>query len=146
MNKEFIPYEQALILKELGFDEPCLAFYNHQGKLIMMSQENEEEISIWKNSYVLLGKQYAAPTFSQAFRWFREKYNIHAEITWSPSYEYDPGEWSDAIYEITFVDVSYTKEWKAESPDMQRGNGKQLTFEEAELACLKRLIEIVKNK
>ena len=24
---EFVPYEQALALKELGFDEPCLASY-----------------------------------------------------------------------------------------------------------------------
>ena len=79
-------------------------------------------------------------------RWFREKYNLHAEITWSPSYEYEPGKWSDAIYEITFVDVSYTKEWKAEAPDMQRANGKQLTYEEAELECLIRLIEITKTK
>lgn len=28
MNKEFIPYEQALNLKELGFDEPCIAMLN----------------------------------------------------------------------------------------------------------------------
>ncbi len=27
MNKEFIPYEQALALKELGFDEPCFGYY-----------------------------------------------------------------------------------------------------------------------
>ena len=27
MNKEFIPYEQALALKELGFDEPCFGHY-----------------------------------------------------------------------------------------------------------------------
>ena len=31
MNKEFIPYEQALELKELGFNEPCLAIYNDSG-------------------------------------------------------------------------------------------------------------------
>jgi hypothetical protein len=29
---------------------------------------------------------------------------------------------------------------------MQRGEGKQLTYEEAELECLKALIEIVKEK
>jgi hypothetical protein len=28
MENEFIPYEQALALKELGFDEPCLAYYD----------------------------------------------------------------------------------------------------------------------
>ena len=27
MNKEFVPYEQALDLKELGFDEPCILLY-----------------------------------------------------------------------------------------------------------------------
>ena len=34
MNKEFIPYEQALELKELGFDEKCLARYFKDGKSI----------------------------------------------------------------------------------------------------------------
>jgi hypothetical protein len=142
MEKEFIPYEQALALKELGFDEPCFTFYN--GKFI--------EFKIWDDNGATypqinvdmdIGKCVSAPTFSQAFRWFREKYNLHAEITWSPSYEYEPGQWSDAIYEITIVNVSYTKEWEAESPDMQRANGRQLTYEESELACLKKLIEIV---
>ncbi len=27
MEKDFIPYEEALALKELGFDEPCFAVY-----------------------------------------------------------------------------------------------------------------------
>ena len=27
MKKEFVTYEIALELKELGFDEPCLAFF-----------------------------------------------------------------------------------------------------------------------
>jgi len=27
MDKEFIPYEQALELKELGFDEKCMKYY-----------------------------------------------------------------------------------------------------------------------
>ena len=137
-NKEFIPYEQALALKELGFDEPCFgAWVNNELFITENEKPKIQSLSI---------NQCTAPLYQQAFRWFREKHNIHAEITWSPSYEYDPGEWSDAIYEITFVDISYTKEWKAESPDMQRSDGKQLTYEEAELACLKKLIEIVEPK
>ena len=139
MNKEFIPYEQSLALKELGFDEPCFALWFTENKQLVQQIFNDTR-QYDKGMFI------QAPTYSAAFRWFREKYNIHAEITWSPSYEYDSGEWSDPIYEITFVDVSYTKEWKAESPDMQRGNGKQLTFEEAEQACLDKLIEIVKTK
>jgi hypothetical protein len=30
MKENFITYEQALALKELGFDEPCIAFYSKQ--------------------------------------------------------------------------------------------------------------------
>jgi hypothetical protein len=140
MDKEFVKYEQALELKELGFDEPCLTCYD---KLEMIASHGKNVFD-YKN-YNTSGYMVSRPTFSQAFRWFRDKYSIHAEITWDPSYEYDPGEWSDAIYEITFVDVSYTKEWKAESPDMQRNEGNQLTYEEAESACLDKLIELIKD-
>jgi hypothetical protein len=151
MKTEFIPYTEALALKELGFDEPCFGqFYKHptqkeeEFRLFHDCVWEDRTTSYWRTN--ISNHFVSAPTFSQVFRWFREKYNLHAEITWSPSYEYEPGKWSDAIYEITFVDVSYTKEWKAESPDMQRGEGKQLTYEEAELECLKALIEIVKEK
>jgi hypothetical protein len=35
MEKEFISYEIALKLKELGFDEPCFDFYdnNQEGRI-----------------------------------------------------------------------------------------------------------------
>ena len=32
MNKLFVPYEQSLKLKSIGFDEECLAFYLNTGK------------------------------------------------------------------------------------------------------------------
>ena len=124
MEEHFVNYNQALALKELGFNEPCMSSRD--------MNNGEGLIQI--------------PLKSQVFKWFRDKNNIHSEITWSPSYEYDSGEWSNPIYEITFVDVSYTKEWKAESPDMQRSNGKQLTYKEAESACIDKLIEIIKEK
>lgn len=65
MEKEFIPYEQALALKELGFDEPCFGTWDRPDKL-------------WIGH--VLGIDYTpddtilAPTFSQVFRFFREKY------------------------------------------------------------------------
>ena len=33
MEKEFIPYTEALALKELGFDEPCFANYSPEFNL-----------------------------------------------------------------------------------------------------------------
>jgi len=129
MEKEFVPYEIALALKELGFDEPCFGFYNHQGQLILMTQEDENSIQVYKNSYVKLGKQYAVPLHQQAFRWFREKYKLQAEILWR-------GDMECFCYK--------TGKFKYGSHDFSKDDYK--TYEEAELACLTKLIEIVKNK
>ena len=64
MNKEFIPYEQALELKELGFDELCLFYYGDNESLRIYHQSEISED--------LMG----APLYQQAFRWFREKYSL----------------------------------------------------------------------
>jgi hypothetical protein len=67
MNKEFIPYEQALELKELGFNEDCLAWYNIDELKI-----NETKLKYLENTTMCA----LAPLYQQAFRWFREKYNF----------------------------------------------------------------------
>ena len=60
MNKEFIPYEQALELKKLGFDEPCIAGINVNSVELKMVNYNPE-------------LYLPTPLYQQAFRWFREK-------------------------------------------------------------------------
>ncbi len=67
MSKEFVPYEQALELKELGFDENYIACYSSDGKLY----SNE----LWKYKDGI-----KAPLYQQSFRWFREKYGLHQHI------------------------------------------------------------------
>ena len=64
MNKEFIPYEQALELKELGFYEGCIAHY----------EKINGKIKLEVYSYDLDDAICAAPLYQQAFRWFRDKY------------------------------------------------------------------------
>ena len=32
MMKEFVPYNEALELRKLGFDEPCFGYYEPNGK------------------------------------------------------------------------------------------------------------------
>lgn len=117
LDKEFVPYAQALELKEIGFDEPCLAFYNSK------YLESTEYDFFWKTSRDI-GSCYKTPTFSQAFRWFREKYGLHSYI-------------EGAYPWFRFYINSDDNRWEG---------FKHLTFEEAELACLKKLIEIAKNK
>lgn len=73
MNKEFIPYELALELKELGFNEKCAAHFLGEDE-IELKWEMHRNLSINTTNLI------QAPTFSQAFRFFREKYNFTYSI------------------------------------------------------------------
>jgi hypothetical protein len=124
MNKDFIPYEQALELKELGFDEPnyFLKWYDSKGEI-------REGLGLG---------EVKAPLYQQAFRWFRENYNLHAE-----PYTADMGaiEYCFQIRDLYSEKYVYDNFIGAGSSYMGTFN----TPEEAELACLNKLIEIVKQ-
>lgn len=80
MKNLFIPYELALIAKEKGFNEPCLARYDIDKTI---SQTNIESNSNGFNEQVTndnLLVMVASPLYQQIIDWFREKHNIHFEI------------------------------------------------------------------
>jgi hypothetical protein len=119
MNNEFTPYEQTLTLKELGFDEPCIMVYHHPYKEI-------------KYALFAQGTDWTkAPLFQQAFRWFREKYNFCYFIRGN---NYDG--YSYNIDNLGLLQYKFEIEYRFTFK----------TYEEAEIACLDKLIEIVKNK
>jgi len=118
MNKEFIPYNQALELKELEFNEECFGiYYNPTQELFIGKTVNPftKEIRTF------------APTYSQAFRWFREKYKLLSYV--------------DYCMTETF---RYNIIWDLDGSVMSLSG--YTSYEEAELECLKQLIEITKNK
>jgi hypothetical protein len=138
MEKEFIPYEQALALKELGFDEPCCANMFDYTKPHINTDVPNRIRYFMPNYSENFNKEYdfgvvghkdifvSIPIYQQAFRWFREKYQIDSWIY--PNL--------NGLYSVSNV---------------RRGVGlgkvsEYQTYEEAELECLKKLIEIVKNK
>jgi hypothetical protein len=116
MEKEFIPYEQALALKKLGFDEPCLAQYRKYdvGEATLDIGFSKNEIISKFDNLVLF---CSTPLYQQAFRWFREKYDLRKQYGIFPHHT--------IIFNYLF----------------DGGNE-----EEAELECLRKLIEIVKRK
>ena len=130
MEKEFVPYEQALELKEIGFDEPCFAYYENNNLTVIFPSKSSNGWK-WVGNSIIPAKNINAPTLSQAFRWFREKYNLEGipqraeERAW---YKF----WIYELYEDCKIMIS---------TEMQLN-----TYEEAELECLKKLIEIVKQK
>jgi len=126
MKTEFIPYEQSLALKELGFDEPCIGYYVGRDKEVFTSNNviqppynPEMDSKIW----------FRAPLYQQAFRWFREKYNLKS---WIQEHTADT-----FIYEIRPHVLTHYKEGETYIYD---------SYEEAELACLIKLIKIVNER
>ena len=131
--KDFVPYEQALALKELGFDEPCFGYYvdgELRGINLGMEELGGKEPYYQRFGFHTLSNHdidnpnkivVTAPTFSQAFRWFREKYNVHSsprkydETMWWVEW----GTWTSPVFE---------------------------TYEEAEFSWLEKLIELVKDE
>jgi len=109
MKNEFIPYEQALALKELGFDEECFSFYNAIGEVY-------ESEGFYRYSYNVHKDEVIAPLYQQAFRWFREKHGLRHFI------EYDNGHYNAVVQSSLVYHCD--------------------TYEKAELACLKKLIEL----
>jgi len=127
MSKEFIAYEQALALKELGFDEPCMAYYD-------LAQDFQFPCVTMVNRNFAKLKTVMTPIYQQAFRWFREKHDLYHVITIADLGKYETGnpDFQCAIY--------------SKDPVLITNMNKYNTYEEAELACLKQLIKIVKEK
>jgi hypothetical protein len=67
MEKHFVTYKQALALKEIGFDAPCLYSYYQDGTIA-----SELKSINWNLSDTLC----SAPIKSQVFEWARKTHNI----------------------------------------------------------------------
>jgi len=138
MTKEFVPYTLALKLKKLGFDEPCLAYYDEQGKHYPMGTVVGPNTihfgtflpSIQKGASALLT---GSPLYSQAFKWFRDKHNLIGGI------EYIAGQ----TPRTTWWDVYVVNHFNT---DVRKMGMKYQPYEQAELACIRKLIELVKQQ
>ena len=131
MKNEFVPYDIALAMKELGFDENIelvlISYYYRNGELI--STTTPDSFFFEKDEMI------KAPLYQQAFRWFREKYNFVGTILGDGF----NGELKGYYYSITEEGwINYY-----ESIDDAKWYN---TYEEAQDACLRKLIEIVKEK
>ena len=132
MNKEFVKYEQALALKELGFDEACFGYWNTNNNELFLDNSNNRtsnDDDRW----------CSAPLYQQAFRWFREKHNLFCEIQMDRTTE----------PKFCFVIFKYEHFGNYEKVEVDEWYLYR-TYEEAEQVCLTKLIEItnaeIKNR
>jgi pyoverdine/dityrosine biosynthesis protein Dit1 len=133
MNKEFVPYEQALAIYELGFDDPCFAQWDEMQ--LYPLQQGGESAYFETNKNSRLSFNTMAPLYQQAFRFFRENYKLYSYI--EPTIFVDDNSIVKYDYVILVDDNSPTEVYNNLPCDK---------FEDAELECLKKLIKIVKQK
>ena len=120
MTREFVPYEQALALKELGFDEPCWAWWHIEDCDTRFCYSEQRSPIINSRETEIVG----LPLYQQAFRWFREEHGLVGLVTTFNS----KNNFRYAVY----AEYIGTEDYK--------------TYEEAEQACLDKIIEIVRDE
>lgn len=129
--EDFLNWEKTNKLHNLGYD----------GQTLMYIDDDDDILN--DDTAELIGAKPAILT-SSAFRWFRDKYNIQSSVKFS-------GSKIHYVFEIHFQKLA-----NGENPpimvwhhlDSWLGLNLDLfsTYEEAELACLTMLIEIVESK
>ncbi len=115
---DFIEFSEAKELQSIGYNDYCFAYYDKFGWIHYSKCHG-------------MTKNFLAPTYAQAFRWFRDNKNIEWPIeTWvQPFLSEEPRKY-EAFY------------W-------QRGVTESIgifeTHNAAEIACLKKAIELTKT-
>lgn len=129
----FIPYEESLGLKQLGFDEECLGFYLFDKKL-QLSCASFATNSYFKDSPF---KEVSVPTWEQAFKFFRDKHGLASSVISKMSYGIQRNRyWINELKNRKIKSNFYENKISVNFDN----------YEEAKLECLKQLIKIVKDE
>jgi hypothetical protein len=137
IENKFVPYDLALRLKDLGFDEHCFAIYFTVGAWQIDCTEGALNLnSNQPSKYSIL-----APLWQDAFDWFRVNYNL--EIQLEPDSINLP-EKNLRQFTIASTDKSIVLEHGVDQKWTLR-KGCLKSYEESRLECLKKLIEIVEQ-
>ena len=136
MKNHFVNYNQALALKELGFDEPCLSvFYS---SLVDTDEDTIKFILEYTESQYYAQKGYVngilRPLKSQVFEWARDEYGLYHIVH---HFEHNKNTPNEFLSEVTGKLLM--------GNDDISGFSYHSTYEEAESACIDNLIEIVKS-
>jgi hypothetical protein len=145
MKEQFVPYEIAILLKEKGFTDECMASYD----ISLTAQEDEEDGFSgsfgWEKGEVTFNKGYfangvpycdfsnehwlycAAPLWQQVIDWLLDKYMIHVSIY--PIHEYWEGDLRKVDKEVnsSFYNL-LEKEYKHRKEARQAAIEKALTL------------------
>lgn len=141
MQENFTPYNEAIELKKLRYTEPCFSFYSCDNKDKIYYCVDPDDLTLnWdnhsKHDYNNLSYVYrtSAPLYQQVFKWFRDKHNLQSVIESNANHEIHGKKTYSITIFYSFGNCFFDKE------------GEYNTYEEAELSCVQKLIEILKQK
>lgn len=131
MEKQFIPYEEALALKELGFDELVFGYYLCKNSAFGIELELT---TAWLDLISYDSCSCKAPLWQQAFDFFNEKYGLDVNY--------------DACIPTSYIPtIHFTSETGLEyrCHEMLKFFGRRIfdTKEDARIECLKKLIQVI---
>lgn len=124
IKEQFVSFEIAKLLKEIGFDIPINTSYSKDGKF---------EYNILPNNFNKLQSRFSGPTQSLAARWLRGKFSIHIFT----NYFFEDGTWFYVI-----VDLKESDEIRAIHPDIRSYQSSEEAFEEG----LRESINLIKKQ
>ena len=134
-EKDIVSFNQALELCSIGYDEPTFCMYEIENRQLCLCHIDEEGL-------YMPDKDLHAPTKGQVFRWFRERYLLdglilpqdQSALSPLPLYFTAVISYNDGILKELFNTTN--------KDDLLHYD----TYEEAENACIDKLIEIAKQK
>lgn len=165
MKNLFVSYQVAAELKEKGFDEPCLAYFNgdvphimstrgtssvdkmftcrntflHDIKndLVLTPEENftENGIDIVRSKW---GMKVSAPIFQQVVDWFFEKHKIYVF-----PYRDDRGMWYHISYNGSTEKISAGYEWSTEEQKIVYKSGCFETWDDCKSKAIEEALKLI---
>lgn len=144
MQKQFVNYEIALKLKELGFDEKCFAIYDayQDNRLVYLSEDGRSASGTIKTNESM-DFSCLAPLYQQVVDWFREMCCIFIEI--------EVGDFFD-IYAESYLYQATCKVFKSGELDgialvrNEQNNHIFYSYYEARENAILKAIELCQNK
>lgn len=119
LEQEFATYEQAVALKELGFDYDCFLYWY---------KSEPENLLLRRHDHILNNtKCVPAPLKQQVFKWFIENHNLYTSIDYNLKFNVWVCEWRNKNGKFGVI-------------------GSYNIYEKAENACIDKLIELTKTK
>lgn len=124
MKNKIAKYGQALAVKKLGFNEPCFGWFTLEGggakSMFIPERRSKQDIGLC-----------LAPFKQDIIDWFREKHNIIGEVRYKGGPIGENAWYNYVIYSNGYSYTSRTQ-W--------------MGYDEAQNACIDKLIDTLKNK